>query len=112
MKPPKLNEIETAYFTGFDLDLPAECVLDCTVPGQDADEPVAYWSGRIQRPPEATPEAVREHLAGYGAWDDEELQDDAANWHRIVWIAAGNIRDEAHERETYPERYDAEGVPL
>lgn len=33
-------------------------------------------------------------LEGYGAWDDVELQDYAANCARIIWIAAWSINDE------------------
>lgn len=40
------------------------------------------------------PEKIREELREYGAWDDEELADDAQNAARIVWLAAGNITEE------------------
>jgi hypothetical protein len=40
------------------------------------------------------PEPIRQELAEYGAWDDVELADDAANRERIVWIACGNIVEE------------------
>ena len=43
-------------------------------------------------------ETIRRDLEEYGAWDAEELADDAQNLRRIVWIAAGNILDELRER--------------
>jgi hypothetical protein len=39
------------------------------------------------------PATLAAELKGYGAWDDDDLQDHAANLRRIVWIAAGNIAD-------------------
>jgi hypothetical protein len=43
-------------------------------------------------------DAIRKELKYCGAWDDEELANDAKNRLRIVWIAAGNIRDEHKDR--------------
>lgn len=37
------------------------------------------------------PTAVHAELTGYGAWDADELADDAANLRRILWIAAGDV---------------------
>ncbi len=42
-------------------------------------------------------DALRAELREYGAWDDEQLADDAANWDRIVWIAAGDILEAARQ---------------
>lgn len=84
--------MNTAYFDRFSIDLPDEAVQDCSHQGQcDAD--VEAWAGRIARPADATPEALAAELKEYGAWDAEQLADDAANWHRIIWIAAGNIKE-------------------
>ncbi len=33
-------------------------------------------------------------LDEYGAWDDAQLRDRAVNESRIIWLAAGNIREE------------------
>jgi hypothetical protein len=85
-----------AHFNGFELCLPIDCVSDCTGAGA-ADEAVDYWSHRIDRPPEATSRALRCELREYGAWDERELSDDDENWRRIVWIAAGNVKDEMRE---------------
>lgn len=40
------------------------------------------------------PKAIRNELREYGAWNDDDLADDAANRERIVWIAGCNIREE------------------
>jgi hypothetical protein len=40
------------------------------------------------------PESVRQELKEYGAWDETELTDETKNRARILWIAAGNLRDE------------------
>jgi len=39
------------------------------------------------------PEKIAAELKEYGAWDSDELADDAANRERIVWIAAGDIAE-------------------
>lgn len=88
--------MKTAYFNRFELDLPSEAVADCSHQGR-CDEDVAYWETRVTRPAALTPELLALELKEYGAWDAEELADDAANWRRILWLAAGNIKDEAYE---------------
>lgn len=37
---------------------------------------------------------VRDELREYGAWDDEELSDEAQNLHRLLWVSCGNINEE------------------
>lgn len=90
-----------ASFNRFELRLPGQCVLDCSHPGQcDAD--VAHWAPKIRaqivldnfrNAPDA--DSIRAELKEYGAWDASELADDEANFHRLVWIAAGNISEES-----------------
>ncbi len=36
---------------------------------------------------------LRKELEGYGAWDEEELQDHAQNLQRILWLACGDIAE-------------------
>jgi hypothetical protein len=36
-------------------------------------------------------DGIRDALAEYGAWDEEELADDAANRNRALWFAASDI---------------------
>lgn len=40
------------------------------------------------------PEALRQELIGYGAWDDTELANNADNLQRLLWLAAGDITEE------------------
>lgn len=41
------------------------------------------------------PSMVMAELKGYGAWDEAELQNHEQNLQRVVWLAAGNITEEA-----------------
>ena len=41
------------------------------------------------------PEIVAAELSEYGAWDDEELQDHDKNLSRLLWIACGDISENA-----------------
>lgn len=85
--------MKTADFERFSISLPDDAVEQCNHSGScDAD--VEYWAGQLTRPSHLTPEKLRAELKEYGAWDEGELADDAANWHRIIWIAAGRIQDE------------------
>lgn len=83
----------TASFNRFEIELPDECVNDCSHQGQ-CDDDVAYWVPRITFP---DAELIREELKEQGAWDTEELADDEQNKNRILWIAAGNVKDELAE---------------
>lgn len=91
--------MKTAYFNRFTIDMPDEAVPDCSHQGA-CDDDVAYWSERIRLAPEATPERIRAELKEYGAWDAEELADDAQNLQRIIWCAACNIKDEGSMDQT------------
>ena len=65
-------------------------LVDCGAQG-DASEAVkhviATW------PIEADQEAIRDCLANYGAWEDDELTDSDTNLQRIVWIIGGDFAD-------------------
>lgn len=69
-----------------------KCVAECSASGP-VDEAVARWSKRVKRPEGYHREGLIFELQEYGAWSNEELQDDAANWQRIIWIAACNIKE-------------------
>lgn len=43
------------------------------------------------------PEVLKSELREYGAWDKDELADHAQNLQRILWLAAGDIIDNARE---------------
>lgn len=85
---------ETAIFNRFVLDLPADAVAGCSHQGQ-CDSDVAFWADKLPRPAEITPAALAAELKEYGAWDAGELADDGQNWRRLIWLAAGQIQDEA-----------------
>lgn len=42
------------------------------------------------------PETLRQELKEYGAWDAGELESHTDNLQRILWIAAGDITEEAN----------------
>ncbi len=51
------------------------------------DDPRIVWH-------RGTPDEIRAELKEYGTWEPEELKDDAENRKRILWLAAGDIRDQ------------------
>jgi hypothetical protein len=88
-----------ASFNRFEMRLPGAAVLACSHSGQ-CDGDVAQWAPIIAEQVkkddfinQPSPEKIRNELKEYGAWDSYELEDDAQNWHRIVWIAAGQIAE-------------------
>lgn len=83
-----------ATFNRFEIAMPLECVESCAHSGA-CDSDVAHWAPKIAAlNPGIKPEDVRAELKEYGAWDAEELSDDLTNWERIVWLAAGDIKEE------------------
>ena len=89
-----------ASFNRFELRLTGECVVDCSASG-DVGEAVEYWAPKVQEqierdafPLRPTADSIRAELREYGTWDSEELQDDEANFRRLVWIASCNVAEE------------------
>lgn len=89
-----------ASFNCFEMRLPAQAVLDIHQQGAN-DAAVAHWAPIVAAQVEAdgfknrpTPDKIRAELDEHGAWDEAELADDAANWRRLVWIAAHNIGED------------------
>lgn len=80
-----------------------EMTLDEAMTGShqgECDEDVEYLCSlpHIKKQlEEIDPRLIAEELREYGAWDSEELADHEQNKRRIIWIAAGNIRDEEEE---------------
>lgn len=69
--------------------------------GKDAQEDVRFLLSqpKIARQFRKISDAdIRAELKEYGTWDAEDLADAAANRERILWIAAGNIAEEAAQR--------------
>lgn len=88
-------KIKTAYFNRFHLNLSEACVADCSHSG-DCDEGVSFWVKQNEiksQMDEIGPENIKKELKEYGAWDAEELADENQNQKRILWIAAGDIKE-------------------
>lgn len=69
----------------------------CSHPGPcDADVALLRQEPKIKRQLEKLdPKRVAECLSEYGAWDDEDLANHDNNLDRLLWIAAGDIAEEA-----------------
>lgn len=74
--------------------MPDACVTDCSHQG-NCDEDTEAWAGKLNL--DIEPKLLREELAEYGAWVDDELLNHEENIRRIIWIAACNIKDEEYE---------------
>lgn len=85
------------HFTG---EIPAECVADCSQPGQDASADVEQWLEKLDF---AVPRdmAIR-YLKEFGAWPlesddyDRGLEDmsDSELAATVLWIACGDIKEQ------------------
>ena len=78
-----------------ELVLPLDCIADCAASGA-VDDAVAYW---LRQPVIASQldglsllDTAR-ILYGYGAWEAADLADLETNLGRILWLAAGDCRD-------------------
>jgi len=79
-------------------ELPAECVSDCSAPGQDASDAVAYWVARLSFAPPRV--YAIEYLRGTGAWEDLDTIDDDTLAERVLWLFAGDAREALARGET------------
>lgn len=77
------------YFQG---TIPAEAVHDMTQPGP-VDDAVEYWRDRLNF--EVPRELAIHYLREFGAWDHDDLtaMDDTDLARIVLWIAAGDIRE-------------------
>ena len=78
--------------------LPEDCIADCSASGP-VDDAVAYWLDRLQL--DAPPWLLREHLRQYGAWDRADLCNHRDNLARLLWIWAGDCK-ENHDPDFLP----------
>lgn len=80
-----------------EIQMTLEQARSCTHPGQCDDDVMALSLQRnIRRQLERLdPVLVASELREYGAWSDEELADHAQNLQRLLWIAAGDIVENA-----------------
>jgi hypothetical protein len=89
-----------ALFNRFELEMTRAQAESASHPGQCDDDVAAL----VKHPKIARQlrkldrDKLRAELKEYGAWDDEQLADDAQNLQRIVWIAAGNIVEELAQK--------------
>ena len=67
-------------------DLPEQCITDCSASG-DVTGAVEHWQRSL--PFNVEPEAARRCLAGYGAWDDDDLAaaSPTSLAQRVLWLA-------------------------
>lgn len=98
----KINPLALYWWTEsmgrFELQIPGQALEDIAQSGSN-DAAVEYWAEKIERPVSATAKALRDSLREYGAWEDDELEDDATNWERVVWSAAWDLADGGQELE-------------
>lgn len=80
-------------------DLPPECWDDCSRPGQSADDAVSHWCDRLNF--EGPAWLIREHLKGYGAWDDAQLCDHRENLQRLLWAWACDCSEAGQSEPLY-----------
>ena len=85
------NKMLIASFNRFEIQMPIECVNDCSHSGA-CDDDVEYWAEKLNL--KINPGVLKEELQCYGAWEDAELNDHDQNLHRIIWLAAGQIKDD------------------
>jgi hypothetical protein len=96
-----------ASFNRFEIEMPAECVTDCSHQGQCSGD-VEHWhsKGAVDFS-HITDSDLQAELREYGAWEPEELEDRDDNEQRILWIGAGDIQ-ESEEWAAYLQEDDSE----
>ena len=87
--------MEYAYFNRFVISMSLEQALHASHPGPcDQDVTELLEDGNIIKQLDFIgSHAIRNELEEYGAWDDNELANAEDNRARIIWIAAGDIRE-------------------
>lgn len=85
-----------AYFERFTIQMTKTQARECSHPGDCAEDVKALLKApRIKAQfKRLNPDDIKAELSEYGAWDSAELSDAGMNQVRILWIAAGNIREE------------------
>ncbi len=67
--------------------LPPECIAECSASGDQTDT-VRGWVEELNF--DGPVELFKEHLDGYGCWNDEQLKDHEENKSRVLWIWAND----------------------
>ena len=88
-----------AYFNRFTITMTKEQAKNASHQGTCDDDVKALSElPQIKRQfKKINPADIAKELQEYGAWDEVELSDHDQNIQRILWIAAGNIREEIKE---------------
>jgi hypothetical protein len=89
-----------AYFDRFTIEMTKIQALDASHRGDCSDDvKLLRMRPKIKRQlAKITDDDLSAELKEYGAWDADELRDRENNELRILWIAAGNIRDDIDQR--------------
>ena len=74
--------------------LPLSVALECSTPGQAADDSVAAALRDSRVADWAADSTVRQALRGYGAWDDLDTASRETLRTRALWVAACAIREQ------------------
>jgi hypothetical protein len=93
------NKTHFASFNRFEIELPEDCVMDCSAQGR-VDDSVDYWQRQlVEELSKIGRDKLIAELKEYGAWTLKELNelDDNELEQKILWIAACNIKDELNE---------------
>lgn len=86
------------------LKLTKDCIRDCSHQGQCYPD-IQYW---LKQPRIAnqmsriSPEDAKNCLKGYGAWNDEELNNHEDNLERVLWIACNDAKEQIFNKEQQP----------
>jgi hypothetical protein len=85
------NRDEDRFLTENDMSVSHwELLMGCSHQGQcdeDVEQAAQYFEVKCY-------ESIRQDLKEYGAWSDEELQDDEENLKRYLWTLSGDIQEE------------------
>lgn len=90
------------------------CIMDCTGGGQDATESIEYWLKNSDLAAQLNDVPMLHKIAylkGFGAWDNDELQDEHENDLRIIWTLCGQVRDEEYTKSFYVFMHRIPGKP-
>ena len=86
-----------ASFNNLEIEMTLNQAESCSHPGDcEPDVRMLMEHPHIKRQRKRIdPELIRQELKEYGAYSEEDLQDDDMNWVRILWIGANDITEEA-----------------
>ena len=84
-----------AYFNRFSITMTLKLAASCSHRGECYDDVMAALELPVIRRQLAKIDnaTLAAELKEYGAWNEAELSDRAQNDARIIWIAAGDIRE-------------------